>query len=194
MNNRTRSSLVFGFLLILLGAWFLAVQIVPGLDWFWNIFSWPMFVIGVGVFLLLLGLVLGAPGMAIPACIVGGIGGLLYWQNATGHWESWSYAWTLIPGFVGAGLMLASLLGEGGKENFRVGAWMSFISLIVFVIFGAFFGTNILGTYWPVLLIAFGVWILVQPLFRARNKIAEPVEAEIVVDAETDEILEDSGV
>ena len=180
MNKKTRSSLVFGFLMILIGGWFLAVQIIPGLNWFWNIISWPMIIIGVGVFLLLLGLILGAPGMAIPACIVGGIGGLLYWQNATGNWESWSYAWTLIPGFVGAGLMLASLLGEGGKENFRVGAWMSFISLIVFVVFGAFFGANVLGTYWPVLLIAFGLWILIQPLFRRRKKESETVNAEII--------------
>ncbi len=194
MNKRTRSSLVFGILLILIGGWFLAVQIVPGLDWFWDIFQWPMFVIGTGVFLLLLGLVLGAPGMAIPACIVGGIGGLLYWQNATGHWESWSYAWTLIPGFVGAGLMLASLLGEGGKDNFRVGAWMSLISLIVFVVFGAFFGTNVLGTYWPILLIVFGFWILIQPLFRRRKKSAAPVDVEASEEAEIIDIEEDSGV
>ncbi len=199
MNKRTRSSLVFGFLLILIGGWFLAVQLVPGLDWFWNIFQWPMFVIGIGVFLLLLGLVLGAPGMAVPACIVGGIGGLLYWQNATGYWESWSFAWALIPGFVGAGLMLASLLGEGGKDTFRVGAWMSLISLIVFVAFGAFFGANVLGTYWPVLLIVFGFWILIQPLFRRKKKTAEPVSAEPVSaemaeDVEIIEIEEDSGV
>ena len=180
MNKRTRSSLVFGLLLILIGAWFLAVQIVPGLDWFWDIISWPLIVIAVGVFLLLLGLVLGAPGMAVPACIVGGIGGLLYWQNATGNWESWSFAWALIPGFVGAGLMLASLLGEGGKDTFRVGAWMSFISLIVFALFGSFFGANVLGTYWPVVLILFGVWILIQPLFRRTKKVAETVQPEII--------------
>ncbi|MBM3143898.1 MAG: hypothetical protein FJ010_02790 [Chloroflexi bacterium] len=178
MNKRTRSSLVFGLLLILIGGWFLAVQIVPGLDWFWDIISWPMIVIGVGVFLLLLGLILGAPGMAIPACIVGGIGGLLYWQYATDKWETWSYAWALIPGFVGVGLMLASLLGEGGKENFRVGAWMSFISLIVFAVFGAFFGDKVLGSSWPILLILFGFWILIQPfLFRRRKKNSDVSDA-----------------
>ncbi|MEA3349907.1 MAG: hypothetical protein U9Q82_04725 [Chloroflexota bacterium] len=168
MNRKTRSNLTFGILLILVGGWFLAVQMVPGLNWFWKILSWPMIIIGVGVFLLLLGLMLGEAGMAIPACIVGGIGGLLYWQNATGNWESWSYAWSLIPGFVGVGLMLASILGEGGRDSFRVGAWMAFISLIVFSIFGAFYGIAVLHTYWPVLLIAFGVWILVQPLFKRK--------------------------
>lgn len=167
MNRKMRSNLAFGLILILIGGWFLAVQLVPGLNWFWNYLSWPLIVVGVGAFLLLMGLLLGEGGMAIPACIVGGIGGLLYWQNATDNWESWSYAWALIPGFVGVGLMLASLLGEGGRENFRVGMWMSFISLIVFAILGNFFGLSVLGTYWPILLIAFGIWVLIQPLFKS---------------------------
>jgi hypothetical protein len=179
MNKRTRSSLTFGFLLILLGAWFLAVQLVPQLNWFWNILTWPVSIIIIAIFLFLLGIVLNAPGMAIPACIVGGIGGLLYWQNATGNWESWTYAWPLIPGFVGAGLMLAAIMGEGGRDTFRVGAWMSIISLTVFAIFGAFFGANVLGTYWPVLLILVGVWVLIQPLYRRKPAVA-PVETESI--------------
>jgi len=188
MNKRTRSSLTFGFLLIVLGAWFLAVQLVPGLNWFWGIFTWPVSIIIVAIFLFLLGIVLNAPGMAIPACIVGGIGGLLYWQNATGNWESWAYAWPLIPGFVGAGLMLAAIMGEGGRETFRVGAWMAIISLTVFAIFGAFFGANVLGTYWPILLILVGVWVLIQPLYKRKAaSVPAPVEAEVseVVETET---------
>ena len=42
-------------------------------------------------------LLTGQPGMLVPACIVGGIGGMLYWQNLTGDWASWSYSWSLIP-------------------------------------------------------------------------------------------------
>lgn len=187
MNKSTRSSLIFGIIFILIGAWFLAVQLVPGLDWFWQIITWPVIVIIVGVFLLVLGLILRAPGMAIPASIVGGIGGMLYWQNATDNWESWAYAWPLIPCFVGIGLMLMSILGEGGRETFRVGAWMSIISLIVFAIFGAFFGARVLGTYWPILLILFGLWVLIQPLFKRKPKpAAENLESAEVVETETD--------
>lgn len=169
MKKKTRSNIAFGLILILIGGWFLAVQLVPDLGWFWEYVSWPVIIIGVGVFLLLLGLILGEGGMAVPACIVGGIGGLLYWQNATGNWESWSYAWALIPGFVGVGLMLSALLGEGGREDFRVGVWMSMISLIVFAILGNFFGLSMLATFWPILLIVFGVWILIQPLFKSNK-------------------------
>jgi hypothetical protein len=108
MNDRRRSQLAGGLVMVLLGAALLAVQLVPSLKhWIetsidWSN-SWALVVVGVGVFLLILGLLLGAPGMAVPACIVGGIGGLLYWQNATGRWETWAYAWALIPGLAGVG-------------------------------------------------------------------------------------------
>ncbi len=79
MERRRTSNIVLGVLLVLLGAWFLASQLYPALgDWLNLTLSWPVIVIAVGVFLFLLGLLVGAPGMAVPACIVGGIGCLLY--------------------------------------------------------------------------------------------------------------------
>jgi len=159
-----RSSLAVGLVLVLLGACFLAVQWVPGL-WAW--FSWPLVVVGVGVLLLVIGLLTGAAGLAVPACIVGGIGGLLYWQNASGNWESWAYAWTLIPAFVGVGIVLSGLLGGEGRQSVGGGGWLILISLVLFTVFGSFFGAlGLVGAYWPVLLIALGLLILVWSLFR----------------------------
>ena len=170
MNQRTRSSLALGFLLILVGGWFLAVQLVPGLEnWFETTFSWPFIIIGVGVFLFLMGLFSGTPGMSVPGSVVAGIGGILAYQNATGDWTSWSYLWSLIPGFVGVGTILASLLGEGGRDGFRSGVSLVFTSAILFLIFSSIFGANPIGPYWPVLLIGLGVWLLIQPLFRRKQ-------------------------
>ena len=166
MNSRRRSGLAGGLVLILLGAWFLIAQRVPGLQaWF----SWPWIIIGVGLLLLIVGLVTGVPGMAVPACIVGGIGGILYWQNATGNWESWAYAWTLIPGFVGLGVVLSGLFGGETRQSMRGGGSLILISLALFVVFGSFFGgLGILGPYWPVLLILFGLLLLARPLLGRR--------------------------
>jgi hypothetical protein len=170
MDRKTRSSLGIGLLLVLIGGFFLAVQFYSDLgDWFWHIFDWPVYIIGAGACLLVFGLVVGAPGMAVPACIVAGIGGILYYQNATGDWESWSYVWALIPGFTGVGGMLASLLGGRPSASFRSNLTLVFISLVMFLVFGAFFGANPLGAYWPILLIALGVWMLIQPLFKKRS-------------------------
>ncbi len=171
MNRRRRTSLIGGIILLLLGGWLLALQIVPGLDALIDIdFSWPLFVIAAGVILLIFGLLAAEPGMAVPACIVGGIGLLLYYQNATGNWASWAYAWTLIPGFAGVGAILAGILGDNRSKSIRDGLNLIVISAVMFVIFGSFLGgLNLLGNYWPVLLILLGLWILVQPFFRRRR-------------------------
>jgi hypothetical protein len=169
MDQSRRFALVFGVVLILLGILFLAGQILPGL-WGWvGELTWPLIVVGVGVLLLVIGVAANAPGMAVPACIVGGIGCLLYWQNATGDWASWAYAWALIPGFVGVGTILMGLWSGQGKPV-REGAWTVLVSLILFAIFGSFFGGLFgLGKYWPVLLILLGLLSLGQYFFRQRR-------------------------
>lgn len=170
MDQRRKSGLVAGLVLIVIGAALLAARFIPGLREFG--LQWPVIIIGVGLFLFLLGLVTRTPGLAIPACIVGGIGGLLYWQTLTHRWESWSYAWALIPGFVGVGMIVAGLLEAKGKraELVRGGGTLVVISLVLFVIFGSFLGGFWrLGQYWPLLLVALGLFLLVQPfLFRKR--------------------------
>jgi hypothetical protein len=176
MNPGRRSSqLAGGVLLILLGAVILALQLYPpfrawvdSLDWS---SGWPLVTVAVGVFLFVLGVLLGAPGMAVPACIVGGIGLLLYWQNATGNWASWAYAWSLIPGFVGVGVILAGLLERRTGPALRGGGWLILISLILFLVFGTFLGgMDLLGGYWPVLLIVLGLIWLGGSLFGRRRR------------------------
>ncbi len=169
MERRTRTSVVGGLLLILLGLFFLAYQVMPNqLAWLRVEMAWPLIVVAVGAGLLIFGLLVGAPGMAVPAAIVGGIGLLLYWQNATGNWESWAYAWSLIPGFVGVGVILAGLFGEGRlRDALESGFWLILISLVMFAIFGSFLGgMNLFGPYWPALLILLGLIVLVRSFFR----------------------------
>jgi len=168
MEKRTRSASGGGILLILLGAILLLFQVVPGLrPWLALDWSWPLIVVVAGAGLLALGLVTGAPGMAIPACIVAGIGGILYWQNATGDWFSWSYAWALIPGFAGVGTILAALLGEGGWRMAVKGAETILVSLVLFLIFGSLFGgLTMIGAYWPALLILVGLFQLVRRVLQ----------------------------
>jgi hypothetical protein len=170
MDKRNRSGLAAGVVIILLGVFFLVLQLVPGLQVWLDISnSWPLIIIGVGVFLLVLGLLVGAPAMAVPACIVGGIGGLLFYQNATNTWESWAYAWALIPGFVGVGILLAGLLGGEFRKSLAAGLWLVFISAILFLFFASFLGgLGFLGAWWPVLVIALGVGLLVRALFRPK--------------------------
>ena len=170
MDRKRRSNLGVGVFFILVGALALVYQLVPSIRDVLDLsFEWPMIIIGVGLFLLVLGLLVGASGMAVPAMIMCGIGGLLYWQHVTGNWESWAYAWTLIPGFVGVGVFLAELLEGKFASAVRGGGWLIFISLTMFAIFSSFLGgPEWIGPYWPVLLILAGVAMLVRMFIRSR--------------------------
>jgi hypothetical protein len=167
MDQRSRSALVIGAILILLGVFFLITRFVPGI---FDTLSWPFIVIGVGVLFLVLALATWTPGLVVPACIIGGIGGILYWQNATGAWWTWSYVWALIPGFVGVGVAFNELLEGKPLKALVEGGWPIVISLLLFFLFGSFFGALPgLGSWWAVILIAIGVLVILQPLLRKKK-------------------------
>ena len=170
MESSRRRGLVGGLILILVGGAFLAAQSIPGLrTWFRAEDSWPLIVVGVGFLMLVLALALSTPPLAVPGCIVGGIGCLLFYQNATGNWESWAYAWTLIPGFVGLGVVLAALMQGQARKDIAGGLWLMLFSAIAFVVFGSFLGLGRFSPYWPVLLVLGGLLILGQTLFGRRS-------------------------
>ena len=170
--RQNRSNLFLGLLLILIGAWMVVTRQVPAVQaWLNHNFSWPMWVIGAGALVFLIGLFTGAPGMAIPASIVAGVGGILYFQEMHNNYASWSYMWTLIPGFVGVGTILVGLLGENTRHNLSRGLRLLIISAVLFLAFGTFLGgLTILGQYGaPILIILLGVYILARGFMRGRG-------------------------
>jgi hypothetical protein len=169
MDKGKRTSIVGGAILILVGAVLFAAQVLPDfMPDFWEIFSWPWIVIGIGLVLFVLGAAVGEPGMAVPATIMTGLGGILAYQWFSGDWQSWSYIWTLIPGFVGLGIVLMSLLG--GDASLKDGTTLMFISFIMLAVFGSFFGAvGMAGRYWPVLLILLGVVLMVRTFFTKKE-------------------------
>jgi hypothetical protein len=171
MHREARPSRAFGVLLVLAGLFLLAMQLFPGArEWAGSFYSWPLVLVALSLAMLILGAVGGAPGLAVPAAILGGLGGLFYWQQATGSWASWAYVWTLIPGFVGVGVILLGLLEGDIADKAKAGAWLLLISLIMFFAFGSLFGAGAnLGPYWPLLLIFIGALLLVQSMLGHRR-------------------------
>ena len=167
-----RRNFAGGIVLILLGALFLFWQLAPQniTSWFDRNFDWPFYVIGTGLVFLLLAFVTGQGGLAVPGAIIGGIGGILYYQNLTGDWVSWAYAWVLIPGFVGLGLFLGGLISRDLRHERRTGLTMFVISSVAAMVLWAAFNSRIAGssTVWAVALIALGAYILISALIRKR--------------------------
>ena len=163
-----RGGVVGGLILIVLGLIFLAGQsgIIP-----WSLL-WPLFVVTVGA-MFLLGLAIGgrnASGLAIPGCIITTIGLILLYQNTFNRWETWAYAWTLIPAAVGVGLLIHGRL-SGEESARRVGTFLAGLGLVLFLVFGGLaevlfglFGWRDRGLLWPLVLIGLGLYLL---LYRA---------------------------
>jgi hypothetical protein len=167
MNKR--SGIAGGIILILLGLLFLASEIYPQAFQFW---SWPFIIIGVGLVFILWAILSGIGGLAVPGSILSGLGALFYFQAQTNNWASWSYAWALIPGFVGLGIILSGLIDRKIKESFMSGLTMVLISAILFFAFGSAFGLEHgITRYWPVLLVVLGLVALVRALLPKKNAI-----------------------
>ncbi len=167
--KQNRTNLVLGLLLILIGGWLIVTRQVPGIQaWLDDNFVWPMYTIGAGLLILLIGLLTGNPGMAIPATIVAGVGGILYYQEVyVGYSNTW-YLWLLMPSFVGLGMVLAGLLGENSRHNLSRGLRNIATGVVLALVFGTLFGgLNILGEFGvPILIILLGVFILARGILR----------------------------
>jgi hypothetical protein len=174
MSKSGRSQLALGIILVLVGVWFLLDQSMPAFRNFVEQYTeWPINLLLIGAGLFVVALVIGAPGLSIPAAIVAGIGGIFYYQKISGLGsESWSYMWTLIPGFIGVGTILQGLLGDNTASNLKSGLNTMVFSAVLFLIFAAFLGGwNLLGNYAPaILLILLGVWVLGRGLYRTYRK------------------------
>ncbi|HEX9436777.1 MAG TPA: hypothetical protein VGA16_06420 [Candidatus Limnocylindria bacterium] len=163
-----------GIVLIAIGVAFLAAQAL-GLDV--GRYGWPMIIVAAGAVMLVIGLSGFDPsrGLIFPGAIVTTVGLILLYQNTTRHWESWAYAWALIPASVGVARAVQAAVTGHGRGVGR-GLSMAFFFLVIFAIGFTFFegmlrisgrdfGT--LAQYaFPVLLILAGAWMLVSRTMR----------------------------
>ncbi len=170
-SESRRSTFAVAVMLILLGAWFLAVQLSqPVKDFAYGEETWPIQIVAIGAGLALIGLLTWTPGMMIPACVVGGIGGLFFYQNLIHDFSSWAYAWSFIPGFVGVGIMITGLMAPRTfRDAFTGGGVLLLISLALYGAFGSFLGGGALaGSALPLALILIGGIVLVRAALNRR--------------------------
>ncbi len=175
-----RQSTVIGALFVLIGAILLAGQFVR-VDI--GHYGWPFFVIVPGLLILFVALTArGAvsEGLAILGSIVTVTGLILFFQDATDHYESWAYAWALVfPGAIGLGMILYGLTASR-PGNVRSGARLVGIALVLFLLGAAFFeGVIGIGGYQldhtagvvlGVIIIALGALMLVLNLTSSGRR------------------------
>jgi hypothetical protein len=176
-TQRNAGALVGGTLLVLFGVIALLGQVFRGFN-FWNNF-WPLIIVGVG-FMFYVGMFAGGKsvsGLAIPATIISVIGLILFYQNLSGHWESWAYAWSVIIISVGLGIYIMGVYG-GDEGQRKSGAGLMKIGLILFVLFGSFFemifsggkGFSLRSIFFPIALILLGGYIIFTRLLPKKTE------------------------
>jgi hypothetical protein len=162
---------VLGALMIVVGVLALTVRVlrVPDVP-----FSavWPVLVLFPGVLLFAAALAIRRLELAIPGAVVTVVGLLLAYQNATGHWRSWAYAWALVvPVAIGiAQLAIGLVTGDRGLVRtagsvLMVGLGLFAVGMVVFEGLIGLSGWN-LGVFGgvgvPVLLILFGAALVLR--------------------------------
>ena len=137
-EKRNVGAVVVGVILISLGALSLLERLFKGTS-FWG-WVWPIMIMGFGALFFVGMFIFGKSfsWMAIPGSIVTTNGIMLFLQNLTGRWETWSYSWTIILISVGLGIFIMGAW-EGNLSRKKAGRKVMEIGLIMFVIFGAFF-------------------------------------------------------
>jgi hypothetical protein len=164
------------YVLIAFGLFFLLAQVF---DFSIFVALWPLLVILPGVPFLYAAYNggKGQAGLIVPGSIISGTGLILLYQNITGHWESWAYAWLLYPVFLGLALQfMGRRTGDQGTYDtgsgfVRYGGTAFLVGAAIFelMIFG---GGFLGGLALPALLICLGAFML----FRNRPSVSRSVK------------------
>ena len=172
-TQRNAGALIGGSILVTIGILSLLSQVFGGFN-FWS-FIWPFIIIGVGA-MFFIGMFAGGrsvSGLAIPGTIITTVGLILFYQNITSHWESWSYAWTIILFSVGLGIYIMGTYAQDEGQR-TSGKGLMKVGLILFIVFGGFFemifsigSDSILRqAIFPVILILLGLYLIYTRLTR----------------------------
>ena len=167
-QRHNTGGLVGGAILIALGTLFLLGQFINFSAWQ---YLWPLAIVGMGA-VFFIGMVAGgkpAAGLAIPGSILSTIGLLMVFQSLTGHWEAWSYGWTVIILAVGIGIFIMGAW-SGNRTQRQSGLRLAGIGFVLFAIFGSFFELLLFGadgSAWrqvvlPAALILAGLWLIIR--------------------------------
>lgn len=182
MSESTTSTPGSRFVGILLGAGFILLGVLFVIGRFVGVvfdfdighYGWPFFIIIPGVLMFVASFAAerrAGLSLAVLGSMVTMTGAILLFQNTFDLYASWSYAWALVaPTSVGIAQMVHGAL-HGLGDEFRNGLRVTGIGLAIFACAGIFFelvigvsGFHLAGLwmFWPLLLIALGIIVLLS--------------------------------
>ena len=180
-TDHRRNPIIAGIVLIMIGAiaWAITAAGMDPSQWLGGS-GWTLFIFIPGLVLFVGGLLAQdepAVGLTIAGSIIMTIAAMLFAMDRTEHYEAWAYAWTLIPGAAGIGVLIHGSQA-GDRRKVRAGGRLILISLVMFAV-GAFFFETIFQTgtvpfgvdaFWPVVLVVVGVFVIALAFLRKRPR------------------------
>lgn len=168
MDETKRGSLIAGIGLVLLGALFIVINLLPGIS---ISKTWPaiFFVIAFAFFLPGLAWPESRKGLAalfIPGTILFVLGLIFLFNTLSSNWVVWAFAWTLIPASVGLGMVLAAAYGRWARGAWLVGIWIALISVAVFAVLAAIFGDTTLKFIGAGIILLMGVGMMLRAVLK----------------------------
>ena len=176
-TDRGASVAALGSAILVIGvvAYFLEMASVDVASWLGGS-GWTLFVIGPGLALLAASLFLRDSAALLTltgGAVLTTVGGLLLFQDQTDRYDTWAYAWAMIPAAVGAALAVHGLRFHR-SDLVSVGTRMVAVFGVLLIagmwFFETIFQTNQppfdLGDNWPLALIALGGVLFVVGLLR----------------------------
>jgi len=169
---RHRGAMYVGILLLLLGAFFLLLNV--GGAWTEKLsfaHLWPVLIIWVGLAFFLPIFIwwdkrMENYGLAMPGSIVAINGLILLYCSLTGNWDHWTYLWALEPFSVAIGLLIMWLLGPRAAGLLIAALLIGVVSLGLFVIFASLMGSPAAGIAGAGTLIVLGALLVAGALIR----------------------------
>lgn len=171
---------ILGVLLVLIGLAFFVTQVFA-FDWLRISQFGPYVISGIGVFLFVLALIVGGQRgetLVVFGSLLTSVGMLLLYQDRSGNWASWAYAWTLVaPTSIGIGFLVYGFL-KGQPELTRRGLRLTAVGLALFLVLLVLFEVVFVAGGWlsgltnlmpAVVLISIGAAILLASWLRRRE-------------------------
>ena len=170
MNESKKGTLATGIILVVLGAAFILINLVPGMT---GSKTWPFIFIVAGIGFLLPAMIWpnareGLAGLYIPGTIFITLGGIFLFNVLSGHWAIWAYAWILIVTAVGLGLYSGALIGKWHEDVRKTGLWMMVVSAALFAFFAALFGDTLVKAIGAGFLILMGIIVVARALLKKQ--------------------------
>ena len=169
---RDRGGLIAGFVIILVGLFFLAAQFVPDIGRY--------IVLAVGLVFLAAFVVRREYGFLIPGCIVSGVGiGIVLASSLDDPWSGASVLFSIAGGFIAIWLISSFMHSrnkgwpDGDARDAANALWWPLIPGGILVLIGFIvlaedgFATDLLQ-WWPLLIIGAGLLVLASSMRRRR--------------------------